>query len=384
MWRIFLTGATGFLGGELAVALSKLNSVEKIYCLIRAKCDEEALARLKDIFALHGDYYDQYKVCAIRGDLRDDSLPTRLGRMDTLADVNLVIHSAANTSFLQQKYPAIAETNINGTRRILAWASHLKSLETFAYIGTATIVGSSADVIGRTICEDESPNPSATHLVGYTQSKMFAEMAVRAAIPRDKLVVFRPSILLGDSRYLVPRSFDIAWIIVAIRQLRMFFGNLDTACDIISVDYAAKAIESLLMNPRRYTTYHISAGPAATTCREILKGIDFTAPAVISCPKEHLASIKKWLRREGELPPALRQYSDYLDHIRFEIGSKNARLLLAGLEAYWQFIDLSQRFDNSRMLADTGIGLPEPAHVYLKRTMAYLHDIDPLEAAVNP
>jgi len=115
-----------------------------------------------------------------------------------------------------------------------------------------------------------------------------------------------------------------------------------------------------------------------------MKGIDFIAPAVISCPKEHLALIKKWLRNGGELPPALHQYSDYLDHVRFEIGSKNARMLLAGLEPYWQFVDLSQRFDNSRMLADTGIGLPEPAHVYLKRTMAYLHDIDPLEAAVNP
>ena len=384
MWRIFLTGATGFLGGELAVALSKLNSVEKIYCLIRAKCDEEALARLKDIFALHGDYYDQDKVCAIRGDLRDDNLPARLACTEILACVNLVIHSAANTSFLRQKYPAIAETNINGTQRILSWAANLKSLQTFAYVGTATIVGADEDVIGRTIREDESPNPSAKHLVGYTRSKMFAEIAVKAAIPPDKLVVFRPSILLGDSRCLVPRSFDIAWIIVAIRQLRMFFGNLDTACDIISVDYAARAIVSLLMNRRRHATYHVSAGAAATTCREVFKGIDFTAPAVISCPKEHLNLIKKWLRNGEDLPPALHQYSDYLQHIRFGIGSKNARMLLSGLEAYWQFIDLSQRFDNSRMLADTGIGLPEPAHVYLKRTAGYLHDIDPLEAAINP
>jgi thioester reductase-like protein len=386
MSKIFLTGATGFLGGELAVALSKIDSVEKIYCLIRSKCDEDARVRLKDIFALHGDYYDPDKVQAVRGDLRDAELSAHLTGARMLADVDVVIHSAANTSFLSQKYPAVAETNINGTERLLSWATHLRHLKAFAYVGTASIVGAGPSVTGRTIHEDESPNPSASHLVGYTRSKMCAEMAVRAAIPAEKLIVFRPSILVGDSRCLIPRSFDIAWIIVAIRHLQMFFGNPDAACDVISVDYATKAIVTLLMNQdsRRYTTYHVSAGPAATTSREVFEGIDYIPSDLKYCPKEHLALIKKWLRNGGSLCPSLRQYSRQLDHIRFDIGSKNARILLAGLEPYWRFIDLDQRFDNTRILEDAGIGLPEPAHVYLKRTAAFLNDIDPLKAAVNP
>ena len=49
MWKVFLTGATGFLGGELAVALSKLDSVEKITCLVRAKDDCEAVDRLVEL-----------------------------------------------------------------------------------------------------------------------------------------------------------------------------------------------------------------------------------------------------------------------------------------------------------------------------------------------
>ena len=62
MWRVLLTGATGFLGGELAVALSKTNSVEKIVCLVRAKTNEEADERLQSVFALHQDPYDCKKV----------------------------------------------------------------------------------------------------------------------------------------------------------------------------------------------------------------------------------------------------------------------------------------------------------------------------------
>lgn len=387
MWKVFLTGATGFLGGELAVALSKLDSVEKITCLVRAKDDCEAVERLERVFALHEDLYDPRKVIAIRGSLTDEKLPIELAHHPRLKDINLVIHSGANTSFLSQKYAAVAETNIAGTQRVVQWASGLKSLDTFAYIGTATIAGAGPDVIGRTIHEDETPNLSARHLVGYTQSKMLAEMAVRAALPEEKLAVIRPSILVGDSRCVVPRSFDIAWIIVALRHLRMFFGDPDAACDIIPVDFAAQAIVTLLTGVRSHTTYHVSAGAGSTNCRTIFEAIgydDSDVPELVYCPREHLALLKKWLRTGKNPDPALARYSKHLDYIQRGIGRKKARMLLSGLDAYWQFIDLGQRFDNSRLLADTGIGIPEPAHTYLGRTVEYMEDLDPLEAAVNP
>ena len=387
MWKVFLTGATGFLGGELAVALSKLNSVEKITCLVRAKDDCDAVDRLERVFALHEDLYDPRKVIAVRGSLTDEKLSVELARHPCLGDINLVIHSGANTSFLRQKYAAVAETNIVGTQRLVHWAAGLQSLETFAYIGTATIAGAGPDVVGRTIYEDETPNPSAHHLVGYTQSKMLAEMAVRLALPEEKFAIVRPSILLGDSRCVVPRSFDIAWIIVALRHLRMFFANPDAACDIIPVDYAAQAIVRLLMGTRRHATYHVSASAGSTTSRRMAEAIgykDAGIPDLAFCPREYLPLLKKWLRSGRNPDRALARYSDHLEYIQYGIGRKKARMLLAGLDAYWQFIDLDQRFDNSRLLADTGIGIPEPAHQYVGRTVMYLEDLDPLEAAVNP
>src|SRR5712671_1322191 len=387
MWRVFLTGATGFLGGELAVALSKLESVQKITCLVRSSNDCEAVERLERVFALHEDLYDPRKVIAVRGSLSDEKLPTDLARHPALGDINLVIHSGANTSFLSQKYAAVAETNINGTQRVARWAAGLPSLRAFAYIGTATIAGAGPDVTGRTIQEDETPNSTARHLVGYTQSKMLAEMMARTVLPQEKLVVIRPSILLGDSRYVVPRSFDIAWIIVALRHLRLFFGNPDASCDIIPVDYAAQAIVRLLTGRRTQSTYHVSAGEASTTCRRIIEAIgydDLGVPPIAFCPREHLVPLKKWLRTGRNPHPSLAPYFDQLQYIEYGIGRKKARMLLSGLDAYWQFIDLDQRFDNSRLLADTGIGRPEPAHNYLGRTAVYLGDLDPLEAAVNP
>jgi dTDP-4-dehydrorhamnose reductase len=339
------------------------------------------------VFALHEDAYDRNKVLAVAGDLVDDRLPAVLTRHPSLPDINIVVHAGANTSFLHQRYPVIEQTNLWGSHRIAGWASRLPSLETFAYVGTATIVGAGDDVVGRMLNEDEAPNPLAKHLVGYTRSKMFGEMAVRAIIPNDKLLVIRPSILVGDARSVVPRSFDIAWIHAALKHLRMFFGNPDAACDVIPVDYAANAIVELLMGRRTHATYHVSAGASATTCRQIFDSLGYedpSKPPLVYLSRTHLELIKRWLRTNNAPDPTLSPYSGQIEYISDEIGKRKARLLLSGLEAYWRFIDLDQRFDNARLLADTRIGISEPAHYYLKRTAAYLEDIDPLEAAVNP
>ena len=103
------------------------------------------------MFALHGDYFNREKVVPIRADLADPDLVDRLTANDAMRDINVVIHCAANTSFLQQKTAAIMETNIGGTQRIIQWALGLHDLKTFAYVGTATIAGAGAAVVGKTI-----------------------------------------------------------------------------------------------------------------------------------------------------------------------------------------------------------------------------------------
>ncbi len=389
MRRVFLTGATGFLGGELAVALSESDSVERVYCLVRDKAGDRAGDRLESVFRLHGDDYNPDRVRPVAGDLSDPLLAEKLKRNDALHNVDVVIHAGANTSFLPQKYSAVLDANLGGTSKLIEWARTLRSLETFGYIGTATIAGSSERVTGRMIFEHESPDPSATHIVGYTESKLLAELKLREAFDGGQLLVIRPSIILGDTRPIVPRSFDIAWIIVAVQQLRMFFSNPDAACDIVPVDYAAEAILKLLMcRRRRHDTYHISAGAAATTSRKLIHALGIGIgqdPPLALCSASELDLLKDWLRNGQVKPdPSLVRYSENLNYITHHIGKKKARLLLAGLEAYWRFIDLDQRFDNQRLLSDTAISMPEPAHDYVQRVAGFLDAFDPCEMAVNP
>lgn len=386
MFNVLLTGATGFLGGELLMELSKVGCIDRIVCLVRAQNDTEAGRRLERAFALHGDYYDRTKVVPLAANLLESRLSYDLLRNPKLREINVVVHAAANTSFLPQRRAAVEATNVSGTSKLLDWALSLETLHTFAYIGTATMVGCSPDVVGRTIFETEDLECSTEHLVGYTRSKMLAELEVRSRVPGEKLLVIRPSILLGDSRCVVPRSYDIAWIIAALQRLRMIFSNPDSACDILPVDYAARAITKLLLADRRFVMYHVSAGKSASTLTDLGHATVSSwpdCPPLVFATKEDLRSLKGWLR--GNPPEGrLRAYRKHLEYLKQSVGLREVRLLLSGLESYWKFMDLDQRFDNSRLLSDTDIEMPEPAHQYLKRTLPFLECVDPLEAAVNP
>ena len=158
--KIFLTGSTGFLGGELLMLLSKDPRVEKIYCLVRAANDAGAEKRLSGVFAFHNDYFDHEKVVPVVGDLSNKYLQDILSK---IKDVDTVIHAAADTSFAPSHDENIQKINIEGAGNAARWAAGLSDLETFVYIGTSWICGS--DRPDRLVTEDESPNMAVKHIV---------------------------------------------------------------------------------------------------------------------------------------------------------------------------------------------------------------------------
>jgi len=89
MLRVLLTGATGFLGGELLIELSKIDRVEKVVCLILAANDDAADERLQKVFSLHGDRYDRSRIQPLAADLIDPGLTSFLCQKRRVDDVNL-------------------------------------------------------------------------------------------------------------------------------------------------------------------------------------------------------------------------------------------------------------------------------------------------------
>jgi nucleoside-diphosphate-sugar epimerase len=382
--NVFLTGVTGFLGGELAVLLSKSPRIERIYCLVREYDGVDPVARLKQVFDFYGDPFDKSRVIPVFGDLKDDQLATKLAGDARLEEVDTVIHSAADTSFAPGSSRSVFRVNVRGTNQILQWAKSLPQLRTFVYVGTASICG--ADLNGTHLYEDQSPRRDAKHLVRYSYTKMLGEMHVMRAIPKEKLLIVRPSIIMGDSRDRRPRSYVILWVLAACHALRLIPASPRANLDIIPIDYAAQAILELLFAKRRWTTYHISAGQQSMTNTEKLlaavEGPPNGHPPVKFVARELVQQMKKWpkrLRSQSELL----DYPEYLDYWHTAFNG-NLRIIMAGLEPYFRFMELDQTFDNKRLLADTGMSAPTPPHEYLLRTGKYLNEINLAEGALDP
>ncbi|MFA4817496.1 MAG: SDR family oxidoreductase [Parcubacteria group bacterium] len=384
---IFLTGATGFLGGELLVSLSKDERIEKVYCLVRASDKEKAISRLKEEFNLHADNFPKDKIIPIVGDLLDNNLTERLIALPELASVDTIIHAAADTHFTAQKY--MEQINVGGVKKILQWAMTLKNLKLFTYIGTATICGKEKRHCE--VSENESPNPAVEHMVKYTKTKMLAEMEVRKTIPADKLLVVRPSSIMGDSRKLEPRDFAILWALIAVNELRLIPANPNANIDMLGVDYVAEAIHRLIFAERRYNTYHISSGykSATSLCElsETVKKLDCSKrPDFRFIDFDEIETMKQWARSISRKKPVenVNGCSQYIEYWQKKLGyNGNLRIILSCLEDYLRFANQDIVFDNSRLLADTGMGFPVPAHEYVSNDWPYMQDIDVMAWALN-
>jgi thioester reductase-like protein len=387
--QIFLTGATGFLGGELLVELAKKTEVDKVFCLVRAQNEGDALRRLKKVFDLHDDYFDSKKIIPVVGELKDNKLATSLINDQQLKDVDTIIHSAANTSFSKIYDDLVEKINIQGTRQMLEWAQTLKKLNLFTYVGTATICGST--VKNCIVPEDMSPNLEAQHFVRYSYTKMMGEMLLKEYLPADKILVVRPSIIMGDSRSWVPRSYVILWALATLNELRLFPASPNVNIDVIPIDYAAHSILELVFNAhRKYSVYHISSGKeSCTTPEKITKAIENFFPDKLDfqfVSKGLLVDMKKWSKNSTLIneKSSLYQYRDYLDYWVDNFGDNTKiRTLLYALEPYINFMELGQIFDNSRLLEDTNVGHSIPAHEYLKHCGKHIEAINIFEGAVD-
>jgi thioester reductase-like protein len=387
---LFITGVTGFLGGELLAGLSKRNEIEKIFCLVRAQNEENAILRLRKIFDLHNDYYDSQKIIPVIGELADDQLSSKLIKNSQLNQVDTIIHSAANTSFSKIYDNIVEKVNIGGTKQILEWAQTLKKLNLFTYIGTATICGKT--VKNCLVTEDMSPNPDSKHLVKYSYTKMIGELLLRDYLPSEKILVLRPSIVMGDSRPWIPRSYVILWTAATLNELRLLPVNAHSNVDIISIDYAVHSITKLIFSKKRkYSVYHVSSGPNSVTTPEklafALKENFPQKPDFKFISKALLPDLKKWTKNGiaiNEESP-LFQHKNYLDYWVSNFGDHTKlRILFYALEPYIDFMELGQIFDNTRLLEDTDAGNSIPAHVYLKTSGKWLESINIFEGAIDP
>jgi hypothetical protein len=221
---------------------------------------------------------------------------------------------------------------------------------------------------------------------------MIGETMLPQYLPAEKILVLRPSIVMGDSRPWIPRSPVILWALATVNLLRLIPLKSQAHIDIVPVDYAVNAIIELTFSTtRKYSVYHISAGTQSYTTPVKLTGAIGNyfpdKPAFRFIDSDLVSQMKKYAKNKDVLQPGMEllNHPEYLRYWKNVLGENGKmRIIFAGLEPYLKFIDLGQIFDNTRLLEDTNMGNSIPAHEYLKTSLKYLEKIDVFEGALDP
>ena len=95
------------------------------------------------------------------------------------------------------------------------------------------------------VSEDRAIDWDRSDYDPYARTKKFCEHMVRELLPDVPRTVFRPSIVLGDSRRPETTQFDMVRAFVFLAGLPVLPLRSDDRVDIVPVDYVADAVVRL-------------------------------------------------------------------------------------------------------------------------------------------
>jgi long-chain acyl-CoA synthetase len=288
----FITGATGFLGTQITRQILA-DSPAQIIALVRAPDQAAAQKRLErewwDFPALRQEIGARVQVAA--GDL---STPC-FGMEDHAYQVLIrqttqIIHAAADIR-LFAPLAELREVNVTGTQTVLEFARAVQrdhGLQRLAHISTAYVAGRRLGAVREDDLRDDDG-----FLSPYEQSKYEAEQLVRRAAGKLPVSIFRPGMIVGDSRSGVIKTFNTLYTPLRLYLTGRFSvspARPDAKVNLVPVDYVARAVVKLALDPRAVgRTFHL------------------TPPAADSPTQAQLAAYARdWAGREMgiHLPPA--------------------------------------------------------------------------------
>ncbi len=270
---IFLTGSTGYIGGHVAANLLEEHGAS-LNVLIRARDHHEAETRLWRALQLHLEFprfYEQLqtRVRIFRGDITAPQLGLSRDDYDRLIHTtDSVIHCAASLNRKSEK--SCLNVNLRGTLEVLQLAMrvhHYHGMRRFSHVSTVAVAGKRQNEV---ITEDRSIEWDRSDYDPYARTKKFCEHMIRQLLPEVPITIFRPSIVLGDSRRGETTQFDMVRSFVFLAGLPVLPFRPDDKVDIVNVDFVAGAIAALHQKEQpQYDTYHLSSGRDSQTFREL-------------------------------------------------------------------------------------------------------------------
>lgn len=274
---IFLTGATGYIGSYLAAGLLERHG-QSLNVLVRAAGAEEAERRLWQALQLHFAFptFREHLGTRIRiflGDLTSPQFGLSQDEYRALvAGTDSVLHCAASLNRKSEK--SCLNVNLRGTLEVVQLARRAQAahgLRRFSQVSTVAVAGQRRN---ETVLEDRAIDWERRDYDPYARTKKFCEHMVREMLPDVPRMVFRPSVVLGDSRRAETTQFDMVRAFVFLAGLPVLPLRPDDRIDIVPVDYVADAIVTLHQKAHpEHEIYHLSSGDSSESYRSLTKAL---------------------------------------------------------------------------------------------------------------
>ena len=346
---IFLTGSTGYIGAHVASNLLADHS-EPLNLLVRARDAQEARERLWRALQLHMDFAAFAAHLASRMHLfLGDLTSARFGLADDdyarlVRSTDSVIHCAASLNRKSEK--SCLNVNLRGTLEVVQLGMRARDahgLRRFSHVSTVAVAGQRANEV---VQEDSAIDWQRSDYDPYARTKKFCEHMVGELLHDVPRTIFRPSIVLGDSRRPETNQFEMVRAFVFLAGLPLLPFRPADQIDIVPVDYVAEAVATLHQKEKpQHEIYHLSAGRDSETFAKLTEGLS---------------------RAQGKRGPL---FVPDLENASSKIISALSRLggsaggLATLLKVFLPYLVWNTVFDNARVVAEMGTA-PVPFSAY--------------------
>ncbi len=333
---IFVTGSTGYIGAHIVANLLD-ECGESLNLLVRATSPQEAHERLWQSLQLHMDFARFRAVLDSRmriflGDLTGKNFGIEQGKYEELVQTtDSIIHCAASLNRKSEK--SCLNVNLRGTLQVIELAMRARDghgLQRFSHVSTVAVAGQRQSEV---IEEDSAIEWDRSDYDPYARTKKFCEHMIRELLPDVPRTIFRPSIVLGDSRRPETNQFEMVKAFVFLASLPVLPFRPNDKVDIVPVDYVAGAISRLHMKEKpEQEIYHLSSGTDSETYKELTAALAAAqgkrAPAFAPSLEKSTSGMVNFLsRRAGKAGKLATLLKVFLPYLTWNTVFDNARIV---------------------------------------------------------
>jgi nucleoside-diphosphate-sugar epimerase len=309
---VIITGATGFLGGQLVRQMRKEYRVFALDRRTPAEAD-----------APQGPGIEWFQV-----DLgRVDQLREVFNRIREMGGAQLLLHLAAYYDFSGEDSPEYQRTNVGGTRNVLELAEPLH-LRRFVF--TSSIAACPFPEAGAKVTEETPPTPTFP----YARSKLLGEALVREYRDRIPSCIVRPAAIFSDWGEYEPLTVFLGTWCSRAWNSRVLGGRGESAVPYLHVedllsflvrvvekDEELRPCEVLQASPDGCTS-HAELFRAATRCFFGRERAPLLMPAALARPGMRARELLG--RATGRMPFERSWMADYIDR-RLDVDASLTR-----------------------------------------------------------